>query len=114
VSASPLQQLPNTYRTFYGAFPALRPFQIEVITPLLQGHDLILQAATGSGKTEAVLAPCLERVRACSMLPSQGVRHTSRSGTHLEVGNHGTKNAQAAPLLTAIGYRGLLFHGGHP
>jgi Lhr-like helicase/predicted RecB family nuclease len=62
VSASPLHQLPNTYRAFYGAFPALRPFQIEVITPLLQGHDLILQAATGSGKTEAVLAPCLERV----------------------------------------------------
>src|SRR4029453_6568428 len=39
----------------------LRPFQIEVIAPLLQGHDLILQAATGSGKTEAALAPCLER-----------------------------------------------------
>jgi hypothetical protein len=35
VNASPLQQLPNTYRAFYGAFPALRPFQIEVITPLL-------------------------------------------------------------------------------
>ena len=62
MSLSPLQQLPNTYRAFYGAFPTLRPFQIEVITPLLQGHDLILQAATGSGKTEAVLAPCLERV----------------------------------------------------
>ncbi len=62
MSVSPRQQLPNTYRAFYGAFPALRPFQIEVITPLLQGHDLILQAATGSGKTEAVLAPCLERV----------------------------------------------------
>jgi hypothetical protein len=42
MSPSPLQQLPNTYRAFYGAFPALRPFQIEVITPILQGHDLIL------------------------------------------------------------------------
>jgi Lhr-like helicase len=62
VSASPLHQLPNTYRAFYSAFSALRPFQSEVIAPLLQGHDLILQAATGSGKTEAVLAPCLERV----------------------------------------------------
>ena len=63
MNASPLHQLPNTYRAFYGAFPALRPFQIEVITPLLQGYDLILQAATGSGKTEAVLAPCLDRWR---------------------------------------------------
>jgi hypothetical protein len=42
--------LPNTYRAFYGTFPALRPFQTEVITPLLQGRDLILQAATGSGR----------------------------------------------------------------
>jgi superfamily II DNA/RNA helicase len=62
VSASPLHRLPNAYRAFYGAFPALRSFQSEVITPLLQGRDLILQAATGSGKTEAVLPPCLERV----------------------------------------------------
>jgi predicted RecB family nuclease len=58
---SPLLQLPNTYRTFYGAFAELRPFQYEVIQPILQGQDLILQAATGSGKTAAVLAPCLER-----------------------------------------------------
>src|SRR5918996_723838 len=62
VTAFPLLQLPNTYRAFYGAFAALRPFQREVIQPILQGQDLILQAATGSGKTEAVLAPCLERV----------------------------------------------------
>lgn len=59
---SPLWQLPNTYRTFYGAFATLHPFQREVIPSILQGQDLILQAATGSGKTEAVLAPCLERV----------------------------------------------------
>jgi superfamily II DNA/RNA helicase len=62
VTTSPLLQLPNTYRAFYGAFAVLRPFQHEVIPPILQGQDLILQAATGSGKTEAVLAPCLERL----------------------------------------------------
>ncbi len=62
MTPSPLLQLPNTYRAFYGAFTVLRPFQREVIAPILQGRDLILQAATGSGKTEAVLAPCLERV----------------------------------------------------
>lgn len=61
VVASPLLQLPNTYRAFYGAFTALRPFQQQVIAPILQRQDLILQAATGSGKTAAVLAPCLER-----------------------------------------------------
>ena len=62
MTTSPLLQLPNTYRAFYGAFAVLRPFQHEVIPPILQGQDLILQAATGSGKTEAVLAPCLERL----------------------------------------------------
>ena len=62
MSPSPLLQLPNTYRAFFGAFSSLRPFQREVIGPILNGQDVILQAATGSGKTEAVLAPCLERV----------------------------------------------------
>ena len=60
MAASPLLQLPNTYRAFYGAFTALRPFQQQVIEPILQRQDLILQAVTGSGKTAAVLAPCLE------------------------------------------------------
>ena len=61
-SISPLIQLPNTYRAFYGSFPHLYPFQKQSIEPLLQGKDLILQSATGSGKTEAVLAPCVERI----------------------------------------------------
>ncbi len=61
-SISPLHQLPNTYRAFYGSFPHLYPFQKQSIEPLLQGKDLILQSATGSGKTEAVLAPCIERI----------------------------------------------------
>ena len=61
-SISPLLQLPNTYRAFYGSFPYLYPFQKQSIEPILQGKDLILQSATGSGKTEAVLAPCIERV----------------------------------------------------
>jgi superfamily II DNA/RNA helicase len=58
----PLLRLPNTFRPFYGAFPGLRPVQIKAIAPILEGRDLIVQAATGSGKSEAVLAPALERV----------------------------------------------------
>ena len=61
-STSPLLQLPNTYRAFYGPFPYLYPIQRRAIGPLLEGKDLIVQSATGSGKTEAVLAPCIERV----------------------------------------------------
>ena len=62
LTPSPLLQLPNTYRAFYGAFAQLHPVQLRAIAPLLEGRDLVLQAATGVGKTEAVLAPCLERM----------------------------------------------------
>ena len=62
MTSSPLLSLPNTYRAFYGSFPYLYPIQKQAIAPLLEGRDLVLQSATGSGKTEAVLAPCLERV----------------------------------------------------
>ncbi|MCI5163321.1 MAG: DEAD/DEAH box helicase, partial [Candidatus Electrothrix sp. AX5] len=54
--------LPNTYRAFYGAFQQLHPIQQQAIEPVLAQKDLIIQSATGSGKTEAVLAPCMERV----------------------------------------------------
>ena len=58
----PLLWLPNTFRPFYGAFSHLHPIQVQAIRPVLEGRDLIVQASTGSGKSEAVLAPCLERV----------------------------------------------------
>ena len=59
---SPLLQIPHTYRAFYGAFSHLYPIQQKAIEPILDGKDVVLQSATGSGKTEAVLAPCLERI----------------------------------------------------
>lgn len=62
MSRSPIFDIPNTYRAFYGAFPYLHDIQKEAIEPVMEGLDLILQSATGSGKTEAVLAPCLEGV----------------------------------------------------
>jgi superfamily II DNA/RNA helicase len=54
--------LPNTYRAFFGGFTHLHLIQRQAIAPILAGCDLVLQSATGSGKTEAVLAPCMERV----------------------------------------------------
>ncbi|MDP2646351.1 MAG: DEAD/DEAH box helicase [Desulfobacterales bacterium] len=60
--ASPLMLLPNTYRAFFGGFTQLHPIQKQTLAPILAGRDVVLQSATGSGKTEAVLAPCLERL----------------------------------------------------
>lgn len=52
--------LPNTYRAFFGSFSGLTAMQHALIAPILEGQDIVLQAGTGSGKTEAVLAPATE------------------------------------------------------
>lgn len=44
-------------QVFYGRFNALRPAQEAAIQPLLNGKNVILASGTGSGKTEAILAP---------------------------------------------------------
>jgi superfamily II DNA/RNA helicase len=59
---SPLVLLPNVFRAVYGSFDTLHVIQKQAIKPVLENQDLIIQTATGSGKTEAVLAPCLERI----------------------------------------------------
>lgn len=59
---SPLEQLPNTYRSFFGRFSSLTVAQKALIQPILDGCDVVLQAGTGMGKTEAVLAPATERL----------------------------------------------------
>lgn len=62
MNKSPLEQLPNTYRPFFGKFSSLTTAQKALIQPILNGRDVVLQAGTGSGKTEAVLAPATERL----------------------------------------------------
>lgn len=47
---------------FYGRFHNLRPAQEAALGPLLAGHDVVLSSGTGSGKTEAVLAPIVSRI----------------------------------------------------
>ncbi len=59
---SPLELLPNTFRAFFSAFPSLTEAQNRLIEPVLNAEDIILQASTGAGKTEAVLAPATERL----------------------------------------------------
>ncbi len=46
---------------FYGKFPALRPAQEAAIEPIVTGQNIILSSGTGSGKTEAVVAPLVNR-----------------------------------------------------
>src|SRR5262245_60900968 len=48
-------------RAFYGGFTTLRPAQRDAVEPVLAGADVLVPAGTGSGKTEAVLAPLVQR-----------------------------------------------------
>jgi ATP-dependent Lhr-like helicase len=48
-------------QAFYGQFRDLREVQRDLVAPLLEGSDVLVLSPTGSGKTEGVLAPLVQR-----------------------------------------------------
>ncbi len=50
-------------QAFFGNFSALRPVQEAAIRSLCGGRNAVISAGTGSGKTEAVVAPLISRFR---------------------------------------------------
>lgn len=53
---------PQVAAAFYGRFRSLLNAQQAAIEPILAGHNVILSSCTGSGKTEAVMAPLMSRL----------------------------------------------------
>lgn len=56
-----MNRLPHTFDALLARFGRLTEIQQKAIEPLLAGRNCVLVAATASGKTEAALAPMLER-----------------------------------------------------
>ena len=54
-------QLPYTWRVFFARYGNFTPAQLHAIPAILAGENTLIMAATASGKTEAAIAPLLER-----------------------------------------------------
>jgi ATP-dependent helicase Lhr and Lhr-like helicase len=65
-------QLPFTWSPFFARHGSLTPVQQQAIPLIIAGHNTLVIAPTASGKTEAVIAPLLERhVLAFAASPSR-------------------------------------------
>ncbi|WP_330456487.1 DEAD/DEAH box helicase [Streptomyces sp. NBC_00820] len=63
VTFADLELAPEILRALSGlGYEEPTPIQREAIPPLLAGHDLLGQAATGTGKTAAFALPIIERI----------------------------------------------------
>jgi ATP-dependent helicase Lhr and Lhr-like helicase len=55
------ERLPHTWPVFFARYGNFTPVQVAAIPPILDGRNTLVMAATAAGKTEAALAPLLER-----------------------------------------------------
>ncbi len=51
----------DVYDVFFGKFPKLTEIQHKSIPLILEGKNIIISSGTGTGKTEAVIAPLISR-----------------------------------------------------
>ena len=89
------------------------PIQAQAIIPLLEGHDLLGQAATGTGKTAAFMLPMLQRLadRRAEQPDRRGVFGLVLAPTRelaMQV------NTAAARYGAGLNVRTLAVHGGAP
>ena len=71
-------RLPRTWAPFFARHGNLTPIQQRAIPSILTGESTLVMAATASGKTEAVIAPLLERYCPGPVRQSKGPRPPNR------------------------------------
>ncbi len=85
---------------FFGRFCQLTGAQRAAIPAILRGNDVLLCSSTASGKTEAIIAPVLARLRAEGALRGKGVRFLILSPTRALVND---LHARISGPLAALG-----------
>lgn len=71
-----VEALRDVGAAFLGRFSFLQEIQTQVIPLILKGKDVLVCAPTASGKTEAILAPLIRKIRLTPL-------ETARTGPHL-------------------------------
>jgi len=66
-------RLPRTWPAFFARHGSFTPVQQQAISVVLDGQNVLIISATASGKTEAALAPLLERRLAGKRTSRQGI-----------------------------------------
>ncbi len=62
VEAAVREALRHTWHAFFGRFGRLTAIQAQAVLPIVGGASVMVVAPTASGKTEAVVAPLLDRI----------------------------------------------------
>jgi len=80
-----MERLPHTFDALLARFGRLTEIQVRAMEPLLAGRNCVLAAATASGKTEAALAPMLERYLQKRLTENSGRTVKSAKTTRVRV-----------------------------
>src|SRR4030042_7053120 len=61
-------------QAFFGRFHSLREVQRQAFFPIMTGRNVLVSSATASGKTEAIFAPLVSRIRSMTRGARQRIR----------------------------------------
>jgi ATP-dependent Lhr-like helicase len=118
--------LRRTWTPFFSRFGRLTEVQVRAIPAILAGRNVVVISPAASGKTEAVVAPAVERLLSQSpkskvRMPKSGVRHSSLGVRRLAIlyvsPTRALVNDLYRRLVEPLGYLGLALArktGDHP